>query len=317
MTRYRRSGPVHSISFSNDGEHLISATDDGWLDVRKSEDCERVFAYRGCLGGIEVWAGPVCAWMPILGEVLWGIDDRTADGRPFFQSPQNGTFALQRGRGPLNVGFFRGHQGFIRDCAIRKEGNSIFVLGLSNDGFVRKWNLFTQGLQSEVEGSTEWRFFSVFGALALSPDGSLAACDYNGKILVWDLDRNEVFHMEHSIRATHLGCTFLGGFIVSAFAEGVVLWEVEKRRQLCVLRNSEGFSDSLSVASDVFGIGLPALIAASKRNHVKLWDGMKNEVIGSFHFDYSVHACAVSQNCRYLAVGDEIGNTHIMEIGAL
>lgn len=187
--------------------------------------------------------------------------------------------------------------------------------GLSNDGFVRKWDLFTQKLLSEVERSGESGFFSKFGTLALSADGSLAACDYNGKILVWNFDRQESFDMEHGVRATHLRCTFRGDYVVSAFAEGVVLWDVEKRRQIGVLRDSEGFCDSLSVASqDVAGIELPALVAASKRNHIKLWAVMKNEVIGSFHFDHPVHACAVSRNLRYLAVGDEIGNTHVMEI---
>ena len=166
--------------------------------------------------------------------------------------------------------------------------------------------------------------------LAITPDGSraFAAC-VDGAIYAVDTatGKNEAYEEKHTSFAN--GCVLLpdGRTVISAGCDGTLLWhDVETRRSTRRVQAHKFWNWQLALSADgrrlatTTGQYLPGgwkyEPAAETEASVKVFDTANGELVASFAHTPPVLSCAFTNDGKYLAAANMMGEVRVWEIGA-
>jgi WD40 repeat protein len=166
--------------------------------------------------------------------------------------------------------------------------------------------------------------------LAITPDGNraFAAC-VDGAIYAVDMatGKNEAFEEKHTSFAN--GCVLLpdGRTVISAGCDGTLLWhDVESRRSTRRVQAHRFWNWQLALSADgrriatTTGQYLPGgwkyEPAGETEASVKLFDTANGELVASFGHTPPVLSCAFTNDGKYAAAANMMGEVRVWEIGA-
>jgi len=183
----------------------------------------------------------------------------------------------------LCVAVLEGHSDYVSAMACTPDGRTLLSAG--RDGAVLVWDLPSRALRQQLDGHSAWVI-----AAAVSPDGRLAVtASISNELLAWDLRTLEPtapFHRSrqggvryvlgdifvgdnntsgvgHQSYARALAFSGDGRQLISA-RDGLIVWDVESRRQLRRLRGHAWPIDAMAM--------LPGGRAVTGAHSIKIWD---------------------------------------------
>lgn len=153
-------------------------------------------------------------------------------------------------------------------AAISMDGSKVIAggYGMESSGEIMIWNTDTHNriVPKFVEAP-------IFGAVALSDDGGLAAAgDANGVVYLWDANSGERLNVLHTHETTVRGVAFSdgGNRIVSASNDGTIrISNISHRSRAGILKEHPD-----TIVDIVFSIDGARLVTRSENNSMWLWE---------------------------------------------
>ena len=268
---------VNSISLSQDGEIIASASDDSTIKLWTSygQEITTLKGHQGAVYSVSF----------------------SNKGKVLASGSQDGTVKLWSQDGIL-LSTIKAHQGAVNSVSFSPDGKTIASGGV--DGTIKLWNL--QGKQLGAIQADRGKIYSInYGkilasagedktvklwdtqgkqlailkghkdrvlSVSLSPDGkTIATASSDNTVKVWDLDGKEIGTLRgHKSPVVSVNFSVDGKTIASGSSDGEIkLWN-HYGREIATLKGHGSWVSSLSFSND----GL-TLVSASADNTIKLW----------------------------------------------
>ena len=315
------AGPVTSVAFSPDGQHLASASDDNTVKIWDSATGKELFSLQGHAGPVtSVTFSPdgqrlasgsadktVKIWDSATGKELFSLQGHAGpvtsvafspDGQRLASASEDNTVKIWDSATRKELFSLQGHAGPVTSVAFSPDGQRL--ASGSADKTVKIW-----------DGATGKELFSLEGhsdevlSVAFSPDGQrLASGGEDNTVKIWDsATGTELLSLGESSNWVRSVAFSPDGQRVAAasFDWSVKTWDSGTGRLLSVLKgHAEG------VSSVAFSPDGQRLISGSEDKTVKIWDSATGTELFSpdSHAD-EVTSVAFSPDGQYLASGSE------------
>ena len=160
---------VNSVSFSPDGQYMVSGSEDNTVRLWSVESCELLRTMKGHTSYVTS-----VAFSPDGGSVVSGSQDKTVR-----------LWSVKSGELLRTI---EGHTEWVSSASFSPDGQS--VVSGSNDKTVRLWSMESDELLRMMEGH-----HYVVNSVSFSPDGkSVLSADYSKKRRVWDVTTGQCLH---------------------------------------------------------------------------------------------------------------------------
>ncbi len=282
---------VYSVSFSPDGETLVSGSLDDTIRLWDANTGRHIRTLRGHTASVySVSFSP--------------------DGQTLASGSSDDTIRLWDANTGRHIRTLRGHTASVYSVSFSPDGQTL--ASGSYDDTIRLWDVATGDEIRKIIGHTSWVETVVF-----SPDGkTLASCgswDAGGTIYLWNVASGAMLHslgwgdmlIVNSVAFSPDGATLASA---SSDGSGIYLWDVASG-------NSLGFLGGFfwRVASVAFSPDGNTLASGGGRDTVRLWDVNTREQIRKIigHTD-TVESVAFSPDgttlasCGTMDAGDAI-----------
>ncbi|CCM06543.1 uncharacterized protein FIBRA_08817 [Fibroporia radiculosa] len=274
---------VTSVTFSCDGRHIISGSDDQTICVWDMETGQQLCS------PLEGHAGPV---------ISVAISQ---DGRHIASGSHDKTVRVWDMKTGQQLGSpLEGHTGPVSSVAISHDGRQI-VSG-SRDNTIRVWDMVTrQELGSPLEGHT-----GPVMSVAISYDGRrIISGSLDKTIRVWDMEAGQQLGsplQEHTGGVWSVAISYDGRRIVSGSHDKTIrVWDMDTGKQLS--SPLEGHTEPVgSVAISHDG---RYIVSGSDDNTIRVWDMQTGQQLGSPLEGHagSVWSVAISHDGRHIVSG--------------
>ncbi|KAF7970733.1 hypothetical protein HWV62_23190, partial [Athelia sp. TMB] len=329
---------VRSVSFSPDGKHILSCSDDGSIrtwDAETSETAagtfighnnlcfsasyspdgrrivsgstDRTIRISDALTG-EAVAGPFEGHTEIINSVAW-----SPEGRHMVSGSEDKTCRIWEisANGTVVAGVLEGHSGPVKSVVYSPDGE--YIASGSSDGTIRIWDAGTR----EIIGVPFEGHAKVVNSVAFSPDSRHIVSGSSDKtVRVWDITGQLVAgpFAGHSEGITSVAYSKDGRFIATGSDDKTVR-VLDSHTGAMVAGPFEGHSDSvLSVAFSPDG---RCIVSGAADNTVRVWDaeslGIAARSVEEGR-DRPVFAVACSPDGRHIASGSEDGRIRIFNL---
>ena len=278
---------VNTVAVTPDGEQVVSGSSDNTLKVWDLGNGRLLRSLEGHTRGVTA-----VAVMPDGKQVVSGSKDKTVK-------------VWDLGSGRL-LRSLEGHTNEVTAVAMTTPDGNQVVSG-SNDKTVKVWDLGSGRLLRSLEGYT-WGVTVV----AVTPDGKQVISGSKDKtIKVWDLGSWRLLRSleGHTDEVNAVAVTPDGKQVVSGSDDNTVkVWDLGSGR---LLRSLEGHTDEVNAVA-VTPDGAQ-VVSGSDDKTVKVWDIRTGEYQVLFWNDCAISSLALSQDGRWVIVGDAQGRVWIFE----
>ena len=257
VTPMGHSEALASFVYSNDGKHLVTASNDRSARIWENNSRKLLFTLNGHSDALTSASfnpngnrivtasadGSACLWNAWTGEKIFCLPDHRST-----------VF----------------HAGFTRD------GRYLFTETHAPDEKVRIWDALTGKIIHEMEGHLTEK-----GNAFLSPDGKkITSASRDGSIYIYDLVTGRMLHRITGHRKAVYSSVFSpdGKRLITASADSTArIWDVFTGRQLLVIEgHQEKVTDAQISADGRF------ILTLSHDRSPTLWDGKTGEPLYSF-----------------------------------
>lgn len=313
---------VNSVSFSPDGEWIVTASRDGTARVWDKGGREKVklLGHRGDVYGVTFSPdGQRIATASGDGTVkLWDLTGRTLttlsghensvysvafspDGKYLATASRDNTTRIWDLEGKT-LAILQGHEKSIDDVAFSPDGKRLATA--SRDGTIRLWNL--QGRQLRLLGDGSVPFYSV----SFSPDGKyLATASRDNTAKLWDLQGNVVLTLKtHQDLVNSVNFSADGKWLATASSDGTAkVWNLQGKTLATLKGHQEPVYD---VAFSPKG---KQIATASSDGTVKLWDLTPKPITRFRNSDDSITSVNFSPDRQSIAIASEDGTVSVWD----
>ncbi|MCW6038360.1 hypothetical protein K4A83_19080 [Spirulina subsalsa FACHB-351] len=235
-----QQGIVYRVSFTPDGQRLITGGEDGTV---------KLWTRQGEFQGILARHQESVRWVAVHPQ-----------GNLLASASRDGVIQLVSLTGEV-VQTLRGHEGAVSYVAFSPDGQVLASAG--DDKTIRLWDVATGELQQTLTEHQDWVFTVNF-----SPDGQrLVSGSKDDRILVWNR-RGEVLQtlLGHRDGVTSVGFSRDGQRLVSAsYDKSVRVWDLAERPRVALVGHQGAVDDV------VFSPDGQRLVTGGRDNLVKLW----------------------------------------------
>ncbi|MGD1807444.1 caspase family protein [Dapis sp. BLCC M126] len=273
----KHTQPVNSISLSQDGEIIASASDDSTIKLWTSygEEIATLKGHQGAVYSVSM----------------------SKNGKVLASGSQDGTVKLWSRDGKL-LSTMQGHQGAVNSVNFSADGKTLASGGV--DGIIKLWNL--QGKQLLSIKANQDKIYSVsYGkvlasagedktvklwnakgkqlatlkghkervlSVSVSPDSkTIATASWDNTVKVWGMDGKEIGTLRgHKSPVVSVNFSVDGKTIASGSSDGEIKLWTHYGREIATLKGHGTWVSSLSFSNDRL-----TLASASADNTIKLW----------------------------------------------
>ncbi len=323
---------VRSLTFSPDGNRIVSTSDDGSA-IMWNLDGEKLHEYRGYHNGYVRCAtispdgqklitggddGKVVLW-DINGDTIriydghidWVQDvDWSPDGESFLSASDDGRVIHWNLQGDT-IRTFTGHDDYVYCAKFAPDGQSI-AAGSTN-GTTILWNLKGEKL-NEIRPGLDYA--PPVNSLAFLPGGDqILTASGDGIVRMWDISepsKSTIQQAERIYQGHEDAVTFLsmdpgeGVFIAGGLDGKVTLWTLEGELIRTFTHGSPLLGGAISPANLL-------VVSAGYTGELKLWEGYGYKYQYSYSVSEPVLAVAVSPDGKYYATGHESGTAFLWD----
>jgi WD40 repeat protein len=278
---------VTSAAFSNDGQHLVTASWDKTIRLwNLNTGASKVIAQSvGKMASVNLspdgtrivggcWDGYAYVW-ELDGKLLATLDGHrgrvvyaafSPDGKRIVTASEDATARAWSTDGkPLFI--IKGHTDSVKSAVYSPDGSSILTAGF--DGTAKIWDSSSGQLLRTIDAAKEGQKSLNFAAF--SPDGKrMATVGLSPEVIIWDLDGQRVGRLSaHAKRINYVQFDHSGTLLVTASDEdNVKVWDLPHGQLSMSLDRHKG---NLALSA-VFNPDDSRLVTTGSDRTARLWD---------------------------------------------
>jgi hypothetical protein len=278
---------VTSAAFSNDGQHLVTASWDKTIRLwNLNTGASKVIAQSvGKMASVNLspdgtrivggcWDGYAYVW-ELDGKLLATLDGHrgrvvyaafSPDGKRIVTASEDATAREWSTDGkPLFI--IKGHTDSVKSAVYSPDGSSILTAGF--DGTAKIWDSSSGQLLRTIDAAKEGQKSLNFAAF--SPDGKrIATVGLSPEVIIWDLDGQRVGRLSaHAKRINYVQFDHSGTLLVTASDEdNVKVWDLPHGQLSMSLDRHKG---NLALSA-VFNPDDSRLVTTGSDHTARLWD---------------------------------------------
>ena len=273
------SGTIKSLTYTPDGQRLITGSDDYTIKIWNNLTGERLLTLTGHTSAIRSLAVK-------------------SDGSTLVSASDDQTIKLWN----LGIGqqlrTITGHTSYINGLAISPDGQ--LLASASADQTVKLWNLATGQSIRTFTGHQ-----SYVNAVVFSPDGHLiASASADQTVKLWNVTTGVLVRTlkGHQSYVNAVAFTPDGKQLVSASADKTLkIWDLQTGAEVRTITGHSSFVETLAISPDG-----QRLISGSADKTLKTWDLSSGELLHSLTgFDAHIRYIAPNPDWESVAVATE------------
>jgi WD40 repeat protein len=307
---------VNNARFSPDGQHIVTASDDGtarlWesetgrevailrtnddsiLDAQFSPDGQQIVTASG-----EVTAGSygtARVWEAATGKeavTLRGHEGAVAtaqfspDGQRIVTVGYDGTARVWQAATGKEVTTLRGHTDSVLDAQFSPDGQ--WIVTASKDGTARVWEAATGKEVATLRGHTD----SVLNAQFSLGGQRIVTASKDGTARVWEATTGSEVAVLRGHKGDVLDAQFSPGgqWVVTGGKDGTaIVWEAATGKEVAVLRGHEGWVTTAQVSPDG-----QRIVTSGSDGTARVWEASVRKEVATLHGNEStVHSAQFS-----------------------
>ena len=278
---------IRVVAVTQDGQHAVSASNDGTLKVWELASGRELRALTGHTSGVTAVAV-------------------TPDGQCVLSASDDHTLKVWDLASGHDLRTLTAHTDLVTAVAVTPDG--LRALSGSDDHTLKLWELNSGRELRTFTGHTSW-----VNAVAVTPDGLHAVSASDDRTLkVWELDSGRELRTltGHGNNVNDVALTPDGERAVSASGDQTLkVWELGSGREL---RTLTGHADSVwAVALTPDG---ERALSASYDQTLRVWELATGYELAGFKVDAPLYCCAVCPDGKNILAGDAKGVIHCLRL---
>ncbi|MGI8500490.1 MAG: protein kinase domain-containing protein [Hassallia sp.] len=278
------SSDVNSVSFTPDGQMLVTGSDDRTIKLWNLTTKQEIRTFKGHSSYIYAIA-------------------ISPDGQTIASSSVDKTIKLWNLNTGKEIRTLIGHSDSVASVAFSPDGK--LLASSSLDKTIKLWNL-----QTNKEIRTFTGHSGGVASIAFSPDGlTLASGSYDKTIKLWDVNTGKEIRTltGHSGGVASIAFSPDGQQFASGSRDKTIkLWNVNTGK---VIRTLTGHNDKVTSVAYIRKANSLILASGSNDNTIKLWDTATGQEIRTLKKDSGyIYAIAISPDGRTITSGGSADN---------
>ncbi len=321
---------VNRASYSPDGQHILSASDDksvriwnartGQLEHLLSGHTDEVWRALYSPDGkqiasgsrdksVHLWDAHSGALLAVLAhEAMINALAYSPDGRFLASGAFDGKIRIWDVQTHTMLRQLEGHQSSINSLQYSADGNRL--LSASNDNGVFLWDLDTGNILKKFEGHTDW----VLSATFSSDEQQIASSSWDGAVYLWDVNSGaqltKLSQCDSGARFNKLVYSPDGKYLLAAAANrAITVWDLASRQ----VQNTV-YGHYAAVWSVAFSPDAQSIVSASVDRSIRVWDAssvLNSNIVGR-HGD-EVWDAVYSPDGKQIASGGWDGKLYLRD----
>jgi formylglycine-generating enzyme required for sulfatase activity/WD40 repeat protein/serine/threonine protein kinase len=282
------SAALQSVTFSPDGQRIVTAAADATANVYQADTGKLVFTLTGHRDTVN-------------------SASYSMDGRQIVTAGSDGLVIIWDANTGKQIRTITGHQGAVNMAAFSNDGKFLVSAGI--DRQPKLWEVATGKLVLTLEGHTS----NVLGA-CFSPNGQyVVTCGHDWVARVWDSKTGTLLQTFTGHQGSVNKAIFTpdNTRLITASSDNTVrIWAVSSAKQLAILDEHRAEVNSVVCSNDG-----ERLVTSSNDRTIKVWDVASGKVLLSLLGELVVNSVAISPDGQRLAAGGDDQTTQLWAVG--
>ncbi|MEM6612814.1 MAG: CHAT domain-containing protein, partial [Cyanobacteria bacterium P01_C01_bin.72] len=320
---------VNSVAISNDGNYIVSGSDDGKVKLWDVKGQTLIHTFAGHKYDVNSVAISSDGNYIVSGGAdytvkLWDVKEQTlihtfaghkydvnsvaisSDGNYIVSGGADYTVKLWDVKKQTVVRTFEGHKYDVNSVTISSDGN--YIVGGSSTGSVKLWNIKGQTVARTFNGHRH-----QIDSVAISRDGNyIVSGGADHTVKLWDVKEQTLIHTVegHQASINSVVVSSDGNHIVSASSDRTVkLWSVKEQTLVRTFNGHQHEINSVAISNDGNYI-----VSGGRDRTVKLWDIKGQTLVRTFEEQNWDLSMTISNDGNYIVSGNVDGTVKLWDI---